>query len=179
MSDDLSKRFHDKLDADALMATLREAQDTVRSYDTKAQIVGVGYIFALGIVLRSGGHIPVPMEYAAWYVFAGWAIVILPIIMYALVLYPSRVDKIAMKRAPENVAGAMYFDPRRFANVDAYTQAVANADWLREAVFEIIKVSDIRDVKRVRFLRAMYWTGGSLFMLFLSQMLRAGGIVQQ
>jgi len=34
-----------------LMASLKEVQDTVRAYDTKAQIVGVGYIFAIGIII--------------------------------------------------------------------------------------------------------------------------------
>ncbi len=33
-----------------LRDSLAEAQSTVRAYDTKAQIVGVGYIFALGVV---------------------------------------------------------------------------------------------------------------------------------
>lgn len=33
-----------------LNASLGEAPSTVRAYDTKAQIVGIGYIFALRIV---------------------------------------------------------------------------------------------------------------------------------
>ncbi len=35
-----------------LKDALGDAQMTVRAYDTKAQIVGVGYILALGIVAR-------------------------------------------------------------------------------------------------------------------------------
>ena len=35
-----------------LLAALQEAQTVVRSYDTKAQIVGVGYILALNLVLH-------------------------------------------------------------------------------------------------------------------------------
>ncbi len=34
-----------------LMASLKEVQDTVRAYDTKAKIVDVGYIFAIGIII--------------------------------------------------------------------------------------------------------------------------------
>ena len=37
-----------------LLAALQEAQSVVRSYDTKAQIVGVGYILALNLVLHFG-----------------------------------------------------------------------------------------------------------------------------
>ncbi len=179
MSEQISGNFHDKLDADALMAVLHEAQDTVRSYDTKAQIVGVGYIFALGVVQQSGKHMPVPMEWAGWYVFAGWVIVILPIIMFALVLYPSRVDKVMKKRNHQaHVDGTMYFDTTKFADIETYSRAVMAADWAKEIVYEIVKVSDIRDKKRTRFLRALYWTGGSFFLLFLSQMLRANGVLQ-
>lgn len=178
MSDQVTGNFHDKLDADALMSVLGEAQDTVRSYDTKAQIVGVGYIFALGVVQQSGKHMPVPMEWAGSYVFAGWLIVILPIVMFALVLYPSRVDKVTKKRNHQAVDGTMYFDSTKFTDTDAYVNAVMKADWPREIVFEIVKVSDIRDKKRTRFLRALYWTGASFFLLFLSQMLRANGVLQ-
>lgn len=178
MTDEVSGNFHDKLDADALMSVLQEAQDTVRSYDTKAQIVGVGYIFALGVVQQSGKHMPVPMEWAGWYVFTGWVVVILPIIMFALVLYPSRIDKVTKKRNLQAVDGTMYFDSLKFTDADAYASAVMKADWAKEIVYEIVKVSDIRDKKRTRFLRALYWTGGSFFLLFLSQMLRANGVLQ-
>ncbi|MCK5778683.1 MAG: hypothetical protein KAH11_07815 [Rhodospirillales bacterium] len=178
MTDPVSGNFHDKLDADALMSVLGEAQDTVRSYDTKAQIVGVGYIFALGVVQQSGKHMPVPMEWAGWYVFAGWLVVILPIIMFALVLYPSRIDKVTKKRNLQAVDGTMYFDSLKFTDANAYAAAVMKADWAKEIVYEIVKVSDIRDKKRTRFLRALYWTGGSFFLLFLSQMLRANGVLQ-
>jgi hypothetical protein len=37
-----------------LLAALQEAQSVVRSYDTKAQIVGVGYILSLNLVLHFG-----------------------------------------------------------------------------------------------------------------------------
>ena len=119
------------------------------------------------------------MDHAALYVFAGWLVVILPIIMFALVLYPSRIDKFTRKRPAAGVAGTMYFDPRKFADVTAYTKAVLSADWAREVAYEIVTVSDIRDKKRIRFLRALYWTGGSFVALFLSQMLRAGGVLSE
>ena len=61
----------------------------------------------------------------------------------------------------------------------AYTKAVLSADWAREVAYEIVTVSDIRDKKRIRFLRALYWTGGSFVALFLSQMLRAGGVLSE
>ena len=44
----------DKNTLPSLMASLKEVQDTVRAYDMKAQIVGVGYIFAIGIIINLG-----------------------------------------------------------------------------------------------------------------------------
>ncbi len=170
-------RFHEQLGGDALLSVLTEAQNTVRSYDNKAQIMAVGYVLALQVVLRSGAQVPVPIDYAGLYVFAGWAILVLPVIMFALVLYPSHADKVSRKRDFGVCAGAMYFEPRHVADVDSYVRAVRGADWVRETACEIIKVSDIREKKRRRFLRALYWTGGSIGMLFLAQMARALGVI--
>lgn len=178
MAEQSSGNFHDKLNADALIDVLHEAQNTVRSYDTKAQIVGVGYIFALGVVQQSGSHMPVPIEFAGWYVLSGWLIVILPIIMFAMVLYPSRIDKVTVNHSAEKISGLMYFDVQKFPQADDYAKATINADWAAEVVYEIIKVSGIRDIKRSHFLRALYWAGGSFTMLFVSQMLRANGVMQ-
>lgn len=179
MTETAAEHTNPQLTSDSLMAILGEAQQTVRSYDTKAQIVGVGYIFALGVVMRSGDHIPIPIEYAAWYVLAGWLIIVVPIIMFALVLYPSRIDKTSTGQMPKNISGAMYFDRKQFPSIQQYADAVRDTDWVNEITFEIAKVSNIRDIKRVRFLRALYWTGGSFAILFLSQMLRAGGFLAQ
>lgn len=71
MSNDMSASFHAKLDADALLAILAEAQDTIRNYDTKAEISGVGFILAVGIVKQAGDSIIVPIEFAMFYVLAG------------------------------------------------------------------------------------------------------------
>jgi len=178
MTENLPARFHEQLGGDALLSVLVEAQNTVRSYDNKAQIMAVGYVLALQVVLRSGAQVPMPIGYAGLYVFAGWIVLVLPIIMFALVLYPSHADKVSRKRNFGVCAGAMYFEPRHVADVDSYVRTVAAADWVRETACEIIKVSDIREKKRTRFLRALYWTGGSFVMLFLAQMMRATGLVE-
>ncbi|WNJ98285.1 hypothetical protein L2D14_10405 [Thalassospiraceae bacterium LMO-JJ14] len=176
MNKEYSDDFHEKLDADALLAILAEAQDTIRNYDTKAEICGVGFILALGIVKQAGDSIPVPIEYASFYVLAGWLIIVIPIIMFALVLYPSRVDKIDRQNRPANVQGVMYFDPKSFPDVKSFSDAARKSDWAMEILYEITKVSLIRDQKRTRFLRALFWAAGSFCILFLSQMIRANGV---
>ncbi len=56
------KTMSSSMPTDQTLAILRdalsEAQTTVRSYDTKAQIVGVGYVFALGIVGALSDRLP-------------------------------------------------------------------------------------------------------------------------
>ena len=175
MSNDMTSSFHAKLDADALLAILAEAQDTIRNYDTKAEISGVGFILAVGIVKQAGDSIIVPIEFAMFYMPAGWLVIVIPIIMFALVLYPARFDKTVTSVQPDDVQNVMYFDRRVFPNVDAYIKATNESDWAKEIVFEIMKVSDIRDIKRQRFLRALYWSAGSFTFLFLSQMMRESG----
>ena len=70
---------------------LAEAQQTVRAYDTKAQIVGVGYIFALRIVFGLGDLLPKAERSDELLVFVGWTIVISPILLFGFVLYLSLI----------------------------------------------------------------------------------------
>ena len=63
---------------DLVKEALAEAQQTVRAYDTKAQIVGVGYIFALGIVFKLGEVLPKVERSDVALVIGGWTVVILP-----------------------------------------------------------------------------------------------------
>jgi len=73
-----------------LLAALQEAQSAVRSYDTKAQIVGVGYILALNVVLHFGDLLPTRAPLGPLFYAVVWGIVIMPILLFGQVLYPSR-----------------------------------------------------------------------------------------
>ena len=73
-----------------LLASLKEAQDSVRSYDTKAQIVGIGYIFSLDLITGFGARLGAPLEFTVFYVVLTWFFVVVPIILFGLVLFPSR-----------------------------------------------------------------------------------------
>ena len=96
-----------------------EARATVRAYDTKAQIVGIGYIFALEVVTRFEKWFPDDFETSlVEHVLVGWGIVILPILLFGYVLYPSR--KMASKLTDESTAtleNILYVDPKKFGSV--------------------------------------------------------------
>ena len=53
-SGETTREYVDKM----LLSALQEAQSVARAYDTKAQIVGMGYILALNLVLRFGDLLP-------------------------------------------------------------------------------------------------------------------------
>ena len=67
-----------------------EGQNSIRAFDTKAQIVGIGYIFTIGIVTKIGAYNPNIPEFTPLLVILAWVLVMLPIIMFGAVLYPSR-----------------------------------------------------------------------------------------
>lgn len=151
---------------------LAEAQQTVRAYDTKAQIVGVGYIFALGIVFRLGGVLPKLERSDILLVIGGWSFVIFPILLFGFVLYPTR--KSVAGAAPDGslARGLLYFTPGTHASVDAYVEALSVADGLRERVKELFIVTELRELKRKRFLRALFGAGVAFVVLFWVQIWR-------
>ncbi len=73
-----------------LMASLQEVQVTVRAYDTKAQIVGVGYIFAIDIIINLGARVANMPEMGVVKITLAWLVFIFPIALFGAVLYPSR-----------------------------------------------------------------------------------------
>ena len=84
-----------------LLAALQEAQSVVRSYDTKAQIVGVGYILALNLILHFGDLLPTHAPLGPLFFAAVWGVVILPIVQFGHVLYPTgRAQRGSFSRRP-------------------------------------------------------------------------------
>ena len=71
---EITRDYVDKM----LLAALQEAQSVVRSYDTKAQIVGVGYILALNLVLHFGDLLPTHAPLGPLFFAVVWGVVIMP-----------------------------------------------------------------------------------------------------
>lgn len=156
-----------------LRDSLNEAQATIRAYDTKAQIVGVGYIFALGIVSRVNDLLGEPDEVGVLYILVAWGVVILPILLFGLVLYPSRKTAPQLTQSEENVEHILYVDPNKHADVGELIEAAVRADPVRELAFELLKISRLREFKRQRFVRALFAAGISFALLFLSGLLHS------
>ncbi|AXI45134.1 hypothetical protein C1J03_03230 [Sulfitobacter sp. SK012] len=154
-----------------LQVALEEAQATVRAYDTKAQIVGIGYTFALNIVAVVVGGLPGASGGEPLYILLFWLIVMAPLFLFGYVLYPSR------RLAPQVKAGTevvlrrvLYVETARHKTVEDLQSAVHGSDWVSELSFELLKVSKLRELKRGRFVRALIATCVSFGMLALLQL---------
>lgn len=159
-----------------MLATLKEAQDTVRMYDTKAQIVGVGYIFATGIIFELGDMIGRTSTMNLITVILAWVIIVIPIALFGTVLYPTR--KVAPKILGD-AGGAeriVYAETDRFHSVPEYLAAVEASEPRIEIAYEILKTSGLRELKRRRFLRALWAAAASFVVVFAGQVLRVEGI---
>ena len=149
-----------------LREALTEAQATVRAYDTKAQIVGVGYVFSLGIVAGTEQWFPKTIEGDLIPVLIFWCVVMAPLMLFGYVLYPSR--KTAPKMQRENaitVEHILYLNPAQYPTIEAVLAAASNATRSDELAYELLKVTRLRELKRSRFLRALKAAAASFLIL--------------
>ncbi len=155
-----------------LRDSLSEAQMTVRAYDTKAQIVGVGYIFALGIVMQINTLLPELQGPPLGAILVSWFVVMVPILLFGYVLYPTRKTAPSISRDLV-LRYVIYVESRRHATVEDLRAALESCDEIDEYCFESMKVAELRDLKRRRFLRAMFAAGFAFAILFLTHVGRA------
>jgi hypothetical protein len=153
-----------------LQVSLEEAQATVRAYDTKAQIVGIGYTFALNIVANVIGGLPGSGGEGPIFVLLFWAVVMAPLFLFGYVLYPSRRSAPLVNDDTEaGLERTLYVQTSRYKTVTDLQAAVARADWQAELAYEVLKVSKLREQKRLRFITALYATMLSFGALALKQ----------
>jgi hypothetical protein len=154
----------DPLKVQRLQAALKEAQDTVRFYDTRAQIVGVGFILAFGIIQSFASAAPKTEGFllaVQLRILIAWMLVFVPIVMFARVLYPSRT---LISSGGKHV---FYAPNPGETSIAQFQSAVASCDWFDEISAEIILMSRLRDLKRRRFIAALWAGAVSYGLLFL------------
>ncbi|RVC99217.1 hypothetical protein EN749_36880, partial [Mesorhizobium sp. M7A.F.Ca.ET.027.02.1.1] len=147
--------------------------------DTKAQIVGVGYILALNLVLRFGDLLPTHAPLGPLFFAGVWAILIMPILQFGQVLYPSR-RRAERELAPKTSCSpepVFYVDPDRFADVGEFVQEAARSDWTSVLASELMKASRVRLIKQARFQRGLMMTVVSFVVLAAEQFLRSLAVV--
>ena len=160
-----------------LLAALQEAQTVARSYDNKAQIVGVGYILALNLVLRFGDLLPTHAPIGPLFYAVVWGIVIMPILQFGQVLYPSRTraerEFNGKTSHGSKVPPVYYVDPSYFADVRDLMHQVLRSDWTSVLATELLKTSRVRIIKQARFQRGLMMTVVSFIVLGGEQFFRS------
>ncbi len=167
-----TREYIDKM----LLAALQEAQSVARSYDTKAQIVGVGYILALNLVLHFGDLLPTHAPIGPLFYAVVWGIVIMPILQFGQVLFPSRTraEKELLAKTPAGSEHRVYYvDPDSFANVRDLVNQALKSDWTSVLAAELLKTSLVRIIKQARFRRGLMMTVVSFVVLGGEQFVRS------
>jgi hypothetical protein len=159
-----------------LMNALDEAQSSVRAFDTKAQIVGIGYIFAIGIISTIATWNPDKTPFTFYSVMIAWLFVMVPIIIFGSVLYPSRKMAPTLGEKSSHVKRLYHVSLEYIKNVDTYISDVEHCDIKAELSYELMKVSALREFKRIRFIRALFFSCVSFIFIFFFQIMRSMGI---
>lgn len=160
-----------------LLAVLKESQDTVRSYDTKSQICGVGFIFSIGIIAQIGKGFGSEIQMTTFMVIFLWLLSIGPIILYGMVLFSSRKTMDELGRDEPDILHIFYLLGRKSKDFSSYMVDIQACDWKKEIALEIVKVARLRNIKRDRFIRALGSSGISYVLIIFFQILRSQNVL--
>lgn len=152
-----------------LYSSLKEAQDNIRTYDTKAQIMGIGFIFTIGMIAKFINIDSEQLNDIKTIIIM--FLVLSPIVLFASVLYPTRKLAPSILRNRKNVKAVYYPNPKVINSVDSFINQLDDINIKDELAYELLKVSVLRDLKRKRFLRALIFASISLLTLFSLQVL--------
>jgi hypothetical protein len=172
--DGVSDAAQQKVAEDLLSTALSEAQQSIRSYDTKAQICAIGYLFSLNIILGINETLFPDAGASIWVVLVGWGVLILPMLFFGYVLHPTRHSVRQDEREETaDIKKILYLRHERHKTVTQIKQSALGANKLDELAFELLKSSTLRDHKRLRFVRALVLAVSAFFMMFLIHILEA------
>ena len=166
----------DETERACLLANLNELQQTIRAYDTKAQIMGIGFLFSIGMIGNFLSGLELERNLGIGYLLVGFVLLLGPVALFGAVLHPSRKSNPALAERHPDVRRCFYYMGEGGPDLEDYLADVENADWRREIVYEIGKLSALRDLKRLRFLRAMWAAGFSFAVILLANALKVGGV---
>ncbi|MCW8914753.1 MAG: hypothetical protein OQK24_02740 [Magnetovibrio sp.] len=73
---------------EGMKGALTEVHADVRGYDTKAQIMGIGFIFSLGVIFNILEGFSTDRDLGWFQLLAAFVLSIAPVVLYGAVLYP-------------------------------------------------------------------------------------------
>ena len=165
MSDDTLRLLENKLD---------EARVVMRAYDTRAQIVGVGYVLALGILIPFERRFPRLDEVGLPEVIILWGIIIVPIVLFGYVVYPYRKTRPFLYSRSHDTEPDFFCRPEHVAAANAMVlEQIKSADMGHELAAELRHMEMLKRTKMKRFILAMKAAGLSFLVLFALQLWRS------
>ncbi len=132
-----------------------------------------GFIFSIGIITGFGERLPATADVGALLVALFWIFAIGPVVLFGLVLYPSRSLAPHLETEADSVRHTYYFRPTVTLGLNGFVQDLKACDWLKEIGYEIMKQSSLRELKRHRFLRALWAAGVTYLVAATIQILRS------
>lgn len=145
----------DQVSLECLQNTLDETQETIRAYDTKAEVLAIILTLVVGVVnftLVSEGckaHCWIKVA-SIVSIFVGIA----TLFAAGMVLYPRKNFLKDIETGAEKPKGTYFVSlgvDSPFRNLDDFLRQVEETDWKREVAYEVLKTSHIRDNKHFWF----------------------------
>lgn len=155
-----------------LKHAIEDAQETIRAYDTKSEILGILLTLAIGITNFT--ILERSTAYTKWFLFSSWIVALLAIGVLGVVLHPKKnpFKNIALGNYTPSGAYFMSNLPSSPANtVTILAEKAMNTDWVSELMYENMKLAAIRDHKYYWFTWALKLTGITILLIAVSIMM--------
>lgn len=153
---------------------LNEARVVMRAYDTRAQIVGVGYVLTLGILIPFERRFPRPEDVGWAEVIILWGVIIIPIVLFGYVVYPYRRHRPLLYSHAYDEEPDFFCPPENAPSVTQQVlQQASSADMEHELAAELRHVEMLKRTKMNRFVWAMKAAALSFLALFAFQFWRS------
>ena len=157
----------DKTSLESLQKVLDETQETIRAYDTKAEVLAIILTLVVGIInfgmVADNCKKYVGIKFLS---VTSIAMGIFTLLAVGMVLYPRKnlfKDIDTGDDRPKRTYFVSFNFMPSFKNLDEYISQVSLTNWKREIAYEVLKTSCIRDHKHYWFHIALRCAGVTLF----------------
>jgi hypothetical protein len=165
-----------RLEISILLEARRTTEETIRAFDIKAQIAGVGMILSITALASFGVRILPPLPAPpGWLGYGLCGYFLLCISQFAWVLWPKRSLIIKPGDPAPRTCGTFFVQPGRTSTLADYVTAIQRTDWTTELAFEVMKLAQLRESKRRRFQRALAIAASFYVVLLAALAVAVGG----
>lgn len=160
---------------ECLLNAINETQETIRSYDTKSEILGILMTLVVGLL---NFNLVGDYKRDTWVMLLialATVSAIISLLFMLSVLFPSRNPVEEVDLGGYTPRGTYFLFKKRGDkfNFNSIYSKIIDTDWQKELLLELLKVSGIRDRKHTWFTRAVK-TAAFTFIVIVSLVVRMG-----